>query len=76
MLMQVLFQILQHTPVRVFGLFFALLALGYMQSKPREIGAARLALLPLAFGTFLARALWIRSRRPAGMARGRALDQA
>jgi len=52
MLTQVLFQILQHTPIWVFGLFFALLALGYLQSRPRELSAARLALLPLAFGVF------------------------
>ena len=60
MLTQVLFQILQHTPIWVFGLFFGLLALGYMQSKPRELGATRLALLPLAFGVFSLAQVWAR----------------
>lgn len=39
-------QILQHTPLWVFGLFLGLLYLGYLQSKTRTVSRLRLALLP------------------------------
>ncbi len=42
-------QILKGTPVWVFGLFLALLALGCLQSRPRTLNPARLAILPAAF---------------------------
>jgi len=44
-----LIQILKGTPTWVFVLFFALLAIGYLQSRPRTVTAARLAILPAAF---------------------------
>lgn len=58
MLMQILFQILQRTPIWVFGLFFGLLALGYLQSKSRELSPLRLAALPLALGAFSLVQVW------------------
>ncbi len=58
MLMQILFQILQRTPAWVYGLFFGLLALGYVQSKSRELSPLRLAVLPLALGTFSLTQIW------------------
>jgi len=48
-------QILQRTPLWVFGLFIALVVLGVQQSRPREIGRARIALLP---AIFLPLSLW------------------
>ena len=48
--MQAMFiQILKGTPPWVFVLFFALLALGYLQSRPRVVSPARLAILPAFF---------------------------
>lgn len=41
-------QILQHTPLWVFGLFFGLIFLGYSQTKMRKISTRRLAILPIA----------------------------
>ena len=41
-------QILQHTPIWVFNLWFVLLILGYFQSKPRIILRGRVAILPAA----------------------------
>jgi hypothetical protein len=43
-----LFQILKHTPLWVFGLFFGLAYVGYLQSKTRLVSRHRLAVLPLA----------------------------
>ena len=43
-----LVQILKHTPPWVFGLFFGLIYLGYLQSKPRLISRSRLVVLPMA----------------------------
>jgi Family of unknown function (DUF6622) len=40
-------EILRHTPLWVFGLFALLLALGLQQARARNVGLARLALLPL-----------------------------
>jgi hypothetical protein len=48
-------QILQRTPPWVFGLFLALLVLGAMQSRPRDIGRARVVLMP---AIFLPLSLW------------------
>jgi hypothetical protein len=44
----VIFQILRHTPLWVFGLFFGLIYLGYIQSKPRLVSRSRLAVLPVS----------------------------
>lgn len=41
-------QILKHTPTWVFVLFFVLLAIGFLQSKPRMVKRNIIALLPLA----------------------------
>lgn len=43
-----LFEILKRTPSWVFVLFFALLALGYWQSRSRTVPRARVAILPVA----------------------------
>ncbi len=48
-------QILQRTPPWVFVLFAVLLVLGAMQRRPRDIGWARVALMP---GIFLPLSLW------------------
>jgi hypothetical protein len=48
-------QILQHTPVWVWALLLALLALGFAQTRPRSVPRSRLLLLPLAL---LALGLW------------------
>lgn len=47
-----LIQILKGTPIWVFVLFLGLLALGYLQSRPRTLKPARLAILPAAFIAF------------------------
>jgi hypothetical protein len=52
MLLQILMQILRGTPLWVYPLFFGLIVLGYLQSKPREVAPARLAILPLALAAF------------------------
>ncbi len=41
-----IYQIITHTPVWVWGLLAALLVLGYLQTKPRTISLARSAILP------------------------------
>lgn len=43
-----LIEILKHTPPWVFVLFFALLLLGYFQSKGRTVSRSRLSILPVA----------------------------
>ena len=48
-------QILSRTPPWVFGLFVLLVALGVQQSRPRDIGRTRVALLP---AIFLPLSLW------------------
>jgi len=45
-------QILINTPLWVWGLLAALLALGLSQTRKRSVGLARIALLPLALGGF------------------------
>ena len=42
-----IYQIITHTPVWVWGLLAALLVLGYVQTKPRTISLARSAILPI-----------------------------
>ena len=42
-----IYQIITHTPVWVWGLLAALLVLGYIQTKPRTISLARSAILPI-----------------------------
>lgn len=41
-------EILRRTPPWVFGLFFALFALGYVQSKGRKVGYLKVSILPAA----------------------------
>jgi hypothetical protein len=41
-------QIISHTPRWVFVLFFVLLALGYLASRPRTLSRGRVAILPIA----------------------------
>jgi hypothetical protein len=43
-----LIQIIKHTPLWVFILFFALLVMGYMQSKDRIISRGKITILPIA----------------------------
>lgn len=43
-----LIEILKRTPPWVFVLFFALLALGYFQSKSRTVSRAKVSMLPVA----------------------------
>ena len=45
-------KILHGTPPWVFVLFLALLAIGYLQTRPRHLAPARVALLPAAFLAF------------------------
>jgi hypothetical protein len=52
MLTQILMQILRGTPVWVYALFFGLIVLGYLQSKPRNLAPAMVAILPVALGVF------------------------
>jgi len=52
MLTQILMQILRGTPVWVYPLFLGLVVMGYLQSKPREVAPAMIAILPLALGVF------------------------
>ncbi len=52
MLTQMLTQILRGTPVWVYPLFLGLVVLGYLQSRPREVAPARLAILPVVLGAF------------------------
>jgi hypothetical protein len=47
-----LVQILKGTPTWVFGLFFALLVIGFLQTRSRTVSVGRLALLPAAFIAF------------------------
>jgi hypothetical protein len=45
-------EIIQHTPTWVFILFFALLALGFKQSKPRVVRVSTVFILPAAMVIF------------------------
>jgi len=69
MLTQILLQILRGTPLWVLPLFIALIVIGYLQSKPREVGLARMAILPLALAVFsLSRVLAAFGAEPLGIA--------
>jgi uncharacterized membrane protein len=48
----VLHQILTHTPVWVWGLLAALLALGFSQTRQRTVGVMRTAWVPIGLGGF------------------------
>jgi hypothetical protein len=45
-------EIMKHVPIWVFALFFALLGLGYFQSRERTLSRARVAILPVAMTGF------------------------
>ena len=45
-------QIVTNTPLWVWGLLAALLALGFSQTRSRSVGLTRIALLPLGLGAF------------------------
>jgi hypothetical protein len=45
-------EILKHIPLWVFALFFALLGLGYFQSRDRTLSRTRVAILPVAMMAF------------------------
>jgi hypothetical protein len=51
-LTQIVIQILRGTPIWVYLLFFGLIALGYLQSKPRNLAPAMVAILPVALSVF------------------------
>jgi hypothetical protein len=51
-------QILERTPPWVFVLFVVLLVLGALQSRPRELGRGRVALLPAVFLPISLWAVW------------------
>jgi hypothetical protein len=51
-------QILQHTPLWVFGLFIGLIFLGYSQTRTRKISTRRLAILPIAMLCLSASGVW------------------
>jgi hypothetical protein len=46
--MNMIVEILSHTPRWVFALFFGLIYLGYLQTKTRDVSAKRLVILPIA----------------------------
>lgn len=54
----VITQILTHTPLWVFGLFFGLVYLGYLQSKTRLVSRHRLIVLPVAMTGWSLFAVW------------------
>jgi len=69
MLMPILMQILRGTPFWVYPLFLGLVVLGYLQSKPREVAPAMVAILPVALGVFsLSKVLAIFGLEPLGLA--------
>ena len=51
-------QILSHTPLWVFGLFFGLVYLGYLQSRARLVSRQRLIVLPLVMMGWSLFAVW------------------
>ncbi|MBD9435241.1 hypothetical protein IB223_03960 [Pseudoxanthomonas sp. PXM03] len=51
-------QILSHTPLWVFGLFFSLVYLGYVQSRARQVSRNRLILLPIAMLAWSLYSVW------------------
>lgn len=69
MLTQILLHILRGTPYWVYPLFLGLIALGYLQSRPRDLAPAMVAILPLALGVFsLTRVLAVFGPAPLGLA--------
>lgn len=53
-----LLQILQNTPIWVFGLLIGLIFLGYNQTKTRTISVKHLAILPIAMLCLSASGVW------------------
>ncbi|WP_447940405.1 DUF6622 family protein [Pseudoxanthomonas mexicana] len=51
-------QILTHTPLWVFGLFFGLVYLGYLQSRTRQVSRGRLIVLPVAMLAWSLYSVW------------------
>lgn len=51
-------QILTHTPFWVFGLFFGLVYLGYVQSRMRQVSRGRLIVLPIAMLAWSLYSVW------------------
>ena len=51
-------QILSHTPLWVFGLFFGLVYLGYVQSRTRQVSRSRLTMLPIAMLAWSLYSVW------------------
>ena len=51
-------QILTHTPLWVFALFFGLVYLGYLQSRTRQVSRGRLIVLPLAMLAWSLYSVW------------------
>ena len=51
-------QILTHTPLWVFGLFFGLVYLGYLQSRTRQVSRGRFIVLPLAMLAWSLYSVW------------------
>lgn len=51
-------QILTHTPLWVFGLFFGLVYLGYLQSRTRRVLRGRLIVLPVAMLAWSLYSVW------------------
>ena len=69
MLTQILIQILHGTPIWVYFLFLGLIALGYLQSKPRDVAPAMVAILPVTLGVFsLTRVLAVFGPAPLALA--------
>jgi hypothetical protein len=69
MLTQILMQILRGTPVWVYPLLLGLIVFGYLQSKPRNVAPAMVAILPVALGVFsLTRVLAAFGPVPLGLA--------
>ncbi|CAN7204379.1 hypothetical protein LJR168_003007 [Pseudoxanthomonas sp. LjRoot168] len=51
-------QILTHTPLWVFGLFFGLVYLGCLQSRTRQVSRGRLIVLPVAMLAWSLYSVW------------------
>lgn len=62
-------QILLRTPAWVYVLFVALVSLGFLQTRTRTVGGARLAVLPVALGAFSVYGVYATfGPQPAGLA--------
>ena len=51
-------QILAHTPLWVFALFFGLVYVGYLQSRTRQVSRGRLIVLPVAMMAWSLYSVW------------------